>query len=54
MGVVSFSMIACLIAYALIARMENRITALVVFLLLSVNFTLFAFSRLALLELPMT
>lgn len=54
LSIVLFSILACLVTYGLVARMEGRLTASVVLLLLSANFALFGFSRLALLELPMT
>jgi 4-amino-4-deoxy-L-arabinose transferase-like glycosyltransferase len=49
-----FAVLACLLAYGFLVRMEGRVTAAVTLFLLSANFVLFAYSRLALLELPMT
>jgi 4-amino-4-deoxy-L-arabinose transferase-like glycosyltransferase len=44
----------CLLAFGLVARLEDAWTGFVVLLLLSTNFLLFAYSRLSILELPMT
>jgi len=44
----------CLFAFGLVSRLEDAWTGFVVLLLLSTNFLLFAFSRLSILELPMT
>jgi len=51
---VIFSILVCVFAYLLVARLGGPLPGLVTLLLLSTNFTLFAFSRLAILDLPMT
>jgi len=51
---VVFSILLCLLTYRLVTRMADGLPGLVSLFLLSTNFTLFAFSRLAILELPMT
>lgn len=51
---VVFSILVCVFAYLLVARLAGPLPGLVTLLLLSTNFTLFAFSRLAILDLPMT
>jgi 4-amino-4-deoxy-L-arabinose transferase-like glycosyltransferase len=50
---VAFSVLLVLASYKLVAHLADRPTALLACLLLSTNFTVFAFSRVALLDLPM-
>ena len=51
---VVFSILVCLLSYRLVTRMADGLSGLATLFLLSTNFTVFAFSRLAILELPMT
>jgi len=51
---VVFSILLCLLSYRLVTRMADGLSGLATLFLLSTNFTVFAFSRLAILELPMT
>ena len=51
---VTFSILVCLLSYLLVTRMAGPWPGLVTLSLLASNFTLFAFSRLAILDLPMT
>jgi len=51
---VVFSILVCLLSYRLVTRMADGLSGLATVFLLSTNFTVFAFSRLAILELPMT
>jgi 4-amino-4-deoxy-L-arabinose transferase-like glycosyltransferase len=48
------AVLICAFAFLLVWRLEDAWMALVILLLLSTNFLLFAFSRLSILELPMT
>jgi 4-amino-4-deoxy-L-arabinose transferase-like glycosyltransferase len=52
--VVIFSILVCVMAYLLATRMAGPLAGLITLILLSTSFTLFAFSRLAILDLPMT
>lgn len=54
MTVVVFTLFSFLIVYQFVRKTSTRLTANLVLLLLSVNFFLFAYSRLAILEIPMT
>jgi 4-amino-4-deoxy-L-arabinose transferase-like glycosyltransferase len=51
---VVFSILVCLLSYRLVTRMAGGLAGLATLFLLSTSFTVFAFSRLAILELPMT
>ncbi|MGH2619220.1 MAG: ArnT family glycosyltransferase [Anaerolineales bacterium] len=51
---VVFSILVCLLSYRLVTRLADGLSGLATLFLLSTNFTVFAFSRLAILELPMT
>ncbi len=51
---VVFSILVCVFSYRLVRRLAGGPAGLATLLLLSTNFTVFAFSRLAILELPMT
>jgi hypothetical protein len=51
---VVFSILVCMLSYRLVTRMADGLSGLATLFLLSTNFTIFAFSRLAILELPMT
>ena len=51
---VVFSILVCLLSYRLVTRMADGLSGLASLFLISTSFTVFAFSRLAILELPMT